>query len=158
MPAANNIGVRISEGFGDGVDANILDAYIFLCNNHVDWDDEIFIFGFSRGAFTARVLANLVVRLGLFRKSVSWMTRRAWSQYVEGPESFDFFVNQLNGMRAGERSGFTKPVNVKVLGVWDTVGAIGIPDYNAVKVLRHDDKNKFYDTRLHYGMSYWLLV
>src|SRR6266567_1968225 len=46
--------------FGYGLKRNVLDLYKFLCRNYQSSDDEIFDFGFSRGAFTIRVLIGLV--------------------------------------------------------------------------------------------------
>jgi len=137
------------EGFGLGIDDNILDAYYFLCSNYEE-GDEIFLFGFSRGAFTARIVANLVVRLGLLHMNVSWMIRRAWAQYMkdDGNQSFDYFLQQLETPGFSDR---TRHTRVKVLGVWDTVGAVGLPDYEIVEKLKLNSKYEFYDTRLHWG-------
>lgn len=62
------IGVNGSLGglFGKGLDENIRLAYEWLVENYTD-GDEIFIFGFSRGAYTARSLAGLVTRLGILK-------------------------------------------------------------------------------------------
>jgi len=137
------------EIFGLGIDDNILDAYYFLCSNYEE-GDEIFLFGFSRGAFTARIVANLVVRLGLLHMNVSWMIRRAWAQYMkdDGNQSFDFFLQQLETPNLQDR---TRHTRIKVLGVWDTVGAVGLPDYEIVEKLKWNSKYEFYDTRLHWG-------
>ncbi len=51
---------------GLGLDDNILDAYSWLCRNYAP-GDEIFLFGFSRGAYTARVLAGFTYLIGLLR-------------------------------------------------------------------------------------------
>ncbi|KAF8441143.1 hypothetical protein BGX38DRAFT_1331974 [Terfezia claveryi] len=141
----------LSEGFGLGIDDNILDAYYFLSNNYEE-GDEIFLFGFSRGGFTARIVANLVVRLGLLHMNVSWMIRRAWAQYRkdDGNQSFDYFLQQLETPDFADR---TRHTRVKVLGVWDTVGAVGLPDYEIVEKLKLNSKNEFYDTRLHWGIE-----
>lgn len=141
----------LAEGFGLGIDDNILDAYYFLCNNYEE-GDEIFLFGFSRGAFTVRIVANLVVRLGLLHMNASWMIHRAWAQYIkdDDSQSFDYFLKQL------ETPGFmgrTRHTRVKVLGVWDTVGAVGLPDYEIVERWKLNSRNEFYDTRLHWGIE-----
>ena len=51
-------------GFGWGLSRNVRDLYEFLCR-HYRQDDNIYLFGFSRGAFTARTLAGLIVRCGV---------------------------------------------------------------------------------------------
>lgn len=78
--------------------------------------------------------------------------------------SFDFFLHKLEKINAQfikdeetrlggpyTGSGIRRKVRVKVLGVWDTVGALGLPDYAVVENVGLGDNNSFYDTRLHYG-------
>lgn len=113
-------------GTGAGINDNILDAYHFLASNYQK-GDEIFIFGFSRGAYTARVVANLVQQLGIFYKRRLWMMRKAWIQYKkdDNGKSFEYFVKNLWAVSSRD----TQPAIIKVLGVWDTVGCVGKPDY-----------------------------
>ncbi|TJW67132.1 MAG: DUF2235 domain-containing protein, partial [Mesorhizobium sp.] len=63
-----DIGVNgvIGGAFGKGLLRNILDAYEWLVENYNDGDD-IFVFGFSRGAFTARSLTGFITKCGLLR-------------------------------------------------------------------------------------------
>ncbi|WEX12307.1 DUF2235 domain-containing protein [Chelativorans sp. AA-79] len=63
-----NIGVNGLWGgiFGKGVAANVIDAYEWLVGQY-NPEDEIFIFGFSRGAFTARSLAGFIAKYGLVK-------------------------------------------------------------------------------------------
>src|SRR5437763_15621584 len=53
--------------FGDGLVANVIDAYRFLIANY-DPGDDIYIFGFSRGAYTARCICSLVSRCGILKR------------------------------------------------------------------------------------------
>ena len=56
-------------GFGEGLEENVLSAYIFLSLNYEpDSADEIYIFGFSRGAYTARSLAGMIGKMGLLKR------------------------------------------------------------------------------------------
>src|SRR5262245_40488491 len=67
--------------FGWGLKRNVLDLYQFICR-HYDNDSEIFAFGFSRGAFTIRVLLGLVGHEGLVRfTSEAELNRRARAAY-----------------------------------------------------------------------------
>lgn len=59
LPALGSIGVGLSE--------KVRSAYAFLANNYVP-GDRILIFGFSRGAYTARAIAGLVTKMGLLNK------------------------------------------------------------------------------------------
>ncbi|HRE32883.1 MAG TPA: DUF2235 domain-containing protein, partial [Candidatus Berkiella sp.] len=54
-------------GFGYGLNQNIIDAYEYLMANYQP-DDKVFLFGFSRGAYTVRALAGMIFRFGLLRK------------------------------------------------------------------------------------------
>ncbi|RPA80567.1 hypothetical protein BJ508DRAFT_415372 [Ascobolus immersus RN42] len=119
-----DLSLNYSKGTGSGINDNILDAYCWLATNYT-YGDEIFIFGFSRGAFTARVVANLVVQLGLFHKNRMYMLQKAWAQYTKNDANWDYFKTQL----WEKHYQFTRPVSIRVLGVWDTVGAVGMPDY-----------------------------
>src|SRR5215813_9979825 len=68
--------------FGWGLKRNVLELYKFLCRNHHSADDEIFAFGFSRGAFTIRVLVGLVSDQGLVKyETESELARKAKAAY-----------------------------------------------------------------------------
>jgi uncharacterized protein (DUF2235 family) len=122
----------MSSALGLGLDDNVLDAYNFLMNNYLP-GDEIFIFGFSRGAFTARVLANFLLRVGIFRKpKYTWELKRAWEGYKT--KTLDRALETIR--KNSERYDKDDPegprlmkVGIKVLGCWDTVAAVGMPDY-----------------------------
>src|ERR1051326_5391863 len=56
--------VLLGLAFGVGLARNVKELYTFLCRNY-EPGDNIYIFGFSRGAFTARILSGLILRCGL---------------------------------------------------------------------------------------------
>lgn len=94
---------------GRGLDENVLSAYKWLVDNYQD-EDRIFLIGFSRGAYTVRSLCGFITRVGL-KGSHAWKDiRRLYKQYLRG---------KLQGSPSGQEIYF--------LGVWDTVGALGIP-------------------------------
>ncbi len=105
-------------GFGIGLSANILDAYSFIVLNYAP-GDEIFLFGFSRGAYTVRSLAGLLHEVGILPKNHAFFMPEAYALYRgnKGEDSLREFREEHNCM--------TGPV--KYIGVWDTVGALGIP-------------------------------
>jgi uncharacterized protein (DUF2235 family) len=117
---------RIKGGaFGIGLSQNVMDGYGFIANNYDAGEDDgepddIFLFGFSRGAFTARSLAGMLGAVGLLEKR--HMNRL--------PEAFDIYRTKPEG-RKRHRSYWlvneTRKVTIKCIGVWDTVGALGIP-------------------------------
>ncbi|KAF8646898.1 hypothetical protein AX16_007047 [Volvariella volvacea WC 439] len=128
------------QAMGEGIEDNIADAYTFIMNNY-NPGDQIFIFGFSRGAFTAGVLANIVTRLGIFSSRSSWSLKEALRSYKEG--TFDTYIAELQERQAADLQKWTaanatapqkKPfvprvhdVEIEVLGCWDTVASLGFP-------------------------------
>ena len=86
-------------GFGIGLISNVREAYGFLCNNY-DLDDEIYITGFSRGAFTARSVAGLIGRVGI-------LTKRGLELFYE---AFDYYENY----KKYEKEDLPCPVSEKV--------------------------------------------
>ncbi len=112
---------RIRGGvFGFGLDENIKQGYEFLVNSY-EAGDEIFVFGFSRGAYTARSLVGLIRNAGLVNDPSD--IEAAYSLYRNRDRSAD--TAKALKFRA-ERSLAQTP-GIKFLGVWDTVGALGIP-------------------------------
>ena len=113
-----------------GLSENICEAYDWILDNYED-GDEIFIFGFSRGAFTARSLAGLITILGLLKPGGPLGVNQLYDRYRR--ESSDRSIYKLAeeaGALAGEDSWilkYSRETNIKMIGVWDTVGAIGIP-------------------------------
>lgn len=147
--------VALTAGTGLGINNLILDAYHFLATNYCD-GDEIFLFGFSRGGFAVRVLANLVVRLGLFKKEYSYMMRKAWAQYAKEDKgaNFAFFLERM----WREDPEKTRRVRVRGLGVWDTVGSVGLPDMDWVRSAGWKSSYEFYTPDLVDGKPPFLRV
>ncbi|MCK0209543.1 DUF2235 domain-containing protein [Starkeya koreensis] len=107
---------------GRGLSRNIRQAYRYLAGNYRE-GDQIVIFGFSRGAFTARSLAGYIGASGLLRPEhcTAENERRAWDHYRTPPK--DRFPAESRGLAAL----CFPPVRISVLGVFDTVGSLGIP-------------------------------
>ena len=112
---------------GLGLSRNIRDAYAFLANNYCE-GDEIFLFGFSRGAYTVRSLGGLIGWAGILHKPQMDDFALLWEGYrlkkTEDQAPPDCFKN---GNDPDQNPHF--PVPVKCIGVWDTVGALGIPGH-----------------------------
>jgi uncharacterized protein (DUF2235 family) len=131
---------------GYGLDENIARAYRFLVGNYVP-GDEIFLFGFSRGAYTVRSLAGMIRKCGIVRrdKVVNYATVLDLyrdDQHPDEPEPTEF----------REKFSVSTAVPLKFIGVWDTVGALGIP------LTAFADLNKrryqFHDTELSGTVQY----
>jgi uncharacterized protein (DUF2235 family) len=137
---------------GAGLITRILRGYTFISRNYTP-GDQIHVVGFSRGAYTARALVGLINQRGLldasrndlqdkdlaYRLSASvWADyrREAISQGAEAPTRImrlERLLDDLPGFfsRRANDIAMVAPVTVAAVGVWDTVGALGIPEYNA---------------------------
>jgi uncharacterized protein (DUF2235 family) len=122
---------------GRGVDDNIRSGYMFLPQNYVP-GDKIFLFGFSRGAFTARSLAGFIGCCGLLKRQKLGDLTRAWRYYREEVE------RTPQGFCASCGSDTHMDVEITFLGVWDTVGALGVPTTVLGALTR--DNYAFHDT------------
>lgn len=130
---------RITGGsIGKGLNRNIQDACRFLVHNYAP-GDEIFFFGFSRGAYTARSAAGLVRNCGVLKKKHADMI----------PEAFELYRSKSrpDSKKSGAfRREFSRETRIRFIGVWDTVGALGVP----LRLFRRFNARKysFHDTRL----------
>jgi Uncharacterized alpha/beta hydrolase domain (DUF2235) len=110
----------VGGGAGIGLTASVKACYGFLVDNYQE-HDEIFLFGFSRGAYVARSLAGLIGTIGLLRKHEMDRFADVWHWYWQDEKNRD--PAQLHAL-APQRS---SEVEIECIGVWDTVGALGIP-------------------------------
>lgn len=131
--------------FGVGLSGNIIDAYRFLVEAY-EPGDELFLFGFSRGAFTARSLAGLVSNSGIVRREHAEQVKEAWALYRDRLESPTGVASTLF------RRSYAYETKIRFIGVWDTVGALGIPVPRATllkpAVKQFDNHWGFHNTEL----------
>lgn len=131
--------------FGAGLEDNILDAYRFLIANY-EKGDELFFFGFSRGAFTARSLSGMVRNCGILRRESIRQYKDAINLYMSpSPDHHPDAEASIAFKEAHSVCG-SEDIAVAFIGVWDTVGARGIP----MRGLRWltSQKYGFHDTEL----------
>lgn len=145
--AQNKIQELIGGGFGTGLIKRIVRGYTFISRNYAP-GDRIHIIGFSRGAYTARALAGLIVSQGLLSNKFPRgdaesykLGAQAWYRYRKaGAEKRNVFaqlaeaVQDLPGFLKSnslKESDFIRNVDISTVAVWDTVGSLGIPEYNA---------------------------
>jgi uncharacterized protein (DUF2235 family) len=103
--------------FGYGFSDNIADVYSFLMRDF-NTGDQIFIFGFSRGAYTARALCGLLHMFGLLTPGNEALIPYALRLYKSNdPCKFE--------IAAGFRTTFSVPCTPYFLGLWDTVSSVG---------------------------------
>lgn len=139
-------------GTGAGLDQHIMSAYQKLCHGYHP-GDHIYLFGFSRGAYTVRSLSGFIATCGLLQvegvkpadvwQRIDTLLGRGYRTKTEGRDDWD-----ANGWAFHNAPGEQMPI--RFVGVWDTVGALGIPDDMALLNLL-DDRNRytFHDTTLH---------
>ena len=99
------------------LEEHVSDAYRFLMRYYEE-GDRIYIFGFSRGAYTARVLAAMLYKVGLLSKGNEELVPFAW-------EMFTHKSSLGQEPCAGFRRTFAREVTVHFLGLWDTVSSVG---------------------------------
>src|SRR5438874_1504598 len=138
-------GSRIRGGmFGYGLDQVVIDAYEWLIDHYED-GDEIFIFGFSRGAYSARSLAGLVAKCGLLRPGAPLGVKQIYGRYRLGSEARTLWAlyAEAQAATAGALSieeewmlKYSLRVPITLVGVWDTVGALGIPAFHISGISR----------------------
>ncbi len=158
---------RVAGGaLGWGLDENILDAYRYLARAYVP-GDELYVFGFSRGAYTARSLVGLIRSAGLappehldrlpeamerYRRrddpitkpsnEASYPWRAAFSPYVATS------ADELAWRRRHDKgSADAIQLRVAYVGIWDTVGALGVPGHWTTAPLLNR-RLQFHDTDL----------
>ena len=130
----------IGGAIGTGLEVNIVQGYQFLAENYED-GDQVFIVGFSRGAYTARSLVGMVRNCGLVEpKYLALRVGIAYGIYRTRDDGPDSMTAKLF------RSSFCRDIRIKFIGVWDTVGALGIPS-DLVKSLNMKFY-EFHDTEL----------
>jgi uncharacterized protein (DUF2235 family) len=128
---------------GLGIDKNIQDGYRFLSLNYVP-GDEIYLFGFSRGAYTVRSLAGMIHCSGLQNRSYITKAPEAYELYRKR----DVKPKDSEAVKYREEHGAQVPITL--LGCFDTVGALGIPPLPAFKQFQEQlhQRYKFHDTTL----------
>lgn len=110
---------------GKGIDKNICDAYRFLVYNYTP-GDEIYLFGFSRGAYTVRSLAGFLNKFGILPKYLAHKIPQHYEMY------------RKSGQWPDRSQPEVIPPKIKFLGVWDTVGSLGIPLLTSWRYRFHD--------------------
>jgi uncharacterized protein (DUF2235 family) len=114
--------IYLGGAFGSGLERNIRRAYRFLCDKY-EPGDQIFLLGFSRGAYTARSLAGFINAAGLLKSAdcTPILESKAWYYYRTNPK------DRFRSVAAELRNHVHSDALIECLAVFDTVGARGIP-------------------------------
>jgi len=152
--------------FGVGLSKNVKQAYSYLLHLHKNENDEIYLFGFSRGAYTARVLSGLIYSSGLINldseslydteksdetdKITKTFSKLKLSSAVH--DLYEIYRNSENNeifterLTAFKKKFPTRAVDIEAIGVWDTVDATGKPSRSSSC---HKHQNHHYKVGLH---------
>jgi uncharacterized protein (DUF2235 family) len=169
--AGNKLSNFVEGSTGAGLVARLIRGYTYISRNYKP-DDQIYLVGFSRGAYTARALAGLIISEGLLDWSAMklgagsdpnayaagmavWNKHQA-ARHKSGPRNILGALEDLTTRFADTFTAGTAPdplrmivkVPIQGIAVWDTVGALGIPDYAKDGSTRLDLFD-FVDTALH---------
>jgi uncharacterized protein (DUF2235 family) len=132
---------------GWGLSDNLKDAYRFVVE-HYRPGDELYLFGYSRGAFTVRSLAGLIGSAGVLRREFTDRVDAAFDLYKS--RSPHKHPDAAKAVRFRRRFAWADRTSIRFIGVWDTVGALGNP------LMLHSSplsrRVQFHDTRLGPGV------
>lgn len=130
-------------GLGDGLAANIKSACAWLATTY-QAGDAICLFGFSRGAYTVRSLTGMLSACGLAHSPHAPLPEDQWAEI---DRLYDEVYRPVRGRHAGPAP--YPQVPIRFVGVWDTVGSLGIPDsLGVLKLFDVEGRHQFHDTRL----------
>ncbi|KAF5340127.1 hypothetical protein D9758_013148 [Tetrapyrgos nigripes] len=108
----------LDEAFAWYLDAHVMDGYRFLMQNYRA-GDKICLFGFSRGAYTARALAGMLYKVGLLPRDNEEQIVFAYKLYTRTDD-------EGIKLSAGFKQTFCRDVRIEFMGVWDTVAGVGV--------------------------------
>lgn len=127
---------------GRGFAKNVRECYEFIFQNYQN-GDNIFLFGFSRGAATVRSLSGFIHNFGILPRSRIELIKRAWKIY-------EIRNHEKRKKKAKEfiKNNHTMWAEIKFLGVWDTVAALGVPNSKIDWMLDRLIPHGFHDYKL----------
>jgi uncharacterized protein (DUF2235 family) len=173
---SNVLAQKAQGAFGLGLIARIVRGYTYLSRQYRP-GDHIYILGFSRGAYTARALAGFVAGKGLLDWTAMKLVAESATSYSAGVTAWQQYKQSLHcdnpgllhmlaecvtdisdrlamGMGPVPALQFVSNIPICAVGVWETVGALGIPNiYAADNTLIRKDEFEFADTGLSPAVS-----
>jgi uncharacterized protein (DUF2235 family) len=126
---------------GRGIHKNIVDGYRYIVQNYTA-NDKIYLFGYSRGSYTVRALCGLINNCGILKRTDARLIAEAWKIY-KSPLPKNHPGGEAAKRFRGDHCHATRKVHF--VGVWDTVGALGIP-FSLMGLFESHDE--FYDTKM----------
>ncbi len=152
-PVSKTLGNALGNGFGYGVKQNVQEAYTYLMDRYEE-GDNVYIFGFSRGAYTARVIVGMLHKCGLLQKGSKNLIPSVMKMN---------FGDKPDHLVKGFKRDFCHECKPHFVGVWDTVASIG--NWHPTRhfkddILNHDVKYGFHavsidEHRKKFPVSLW---
>lgn len=148
---------------GSGLSKNIRQAYQWLVVNY-DEGDAIYVFGFSRGAFSARSLAGMISRCGLLLPGSPMPVMQLYERYrKDGARPIYKLPKDLDHAKHLDLEDrwivqYSRRVNIKMIGVWDTVGALGLKLFRSREEKRGEFNDHFVRLSRSFEHSYQALA
>ncbi|KAI8099815.1 uncharacterized protein BX664DRAFT_322188 [Halteromyces radiatus] len=143
----------ISAVTGEGIDQQILDAYQFLSNTlHDDKKDEVYVIGYSRGAYAARSLVGMLYNVGLLPSNQMTPKKLKMAYEFYRHRSSETTPESAKAVAFRKKYHCMQPI-IRFLGCFDTVGSLGIPKlpfYLGGSLLQQFfyDRYRFHDTNI----------
>lgn len=137
------VGARVSHNdplagaTGTGLHGKVLDGYILISRVY-EPGDRIFLFGFSRGAYTVRSLAALIAKGGLLPQETA---RQRNSRELANQRWWAFKFQRMS--LSPDAPDAADPTPIRFVGVWDTVGALGVPFFNGIDAIDTLERHLF---------------
>ncbi|KIO29075.1 hypothetical protein M407DRAFT_60257, partial [Tulasnella calospora MUT 4182] len=143
----------LDEGFAWYLEDHVISGYKFLMDRYQD-GDKICLFGFSRGAYTARALAGMIRRVGLLPPGNSEHVPFAYKIFKDHDDPLGWICENF-------KKTFSRNVEVEFVGIWDTVESVGLiprrlPNTRKNKIVKHVRHALALDERrVKFQASYW---
>jgi uncharacterized protein (DUF2235 family) len=119
---------KLGLAMGRGLADDIRDAYVYLCDTYRP-GDNVYLFGFSRGAYTARAIASLVNMYGLIEPGnaplAPYAIRMMFAINRANQRHDEDAANNVFHLARRFRDTFERPCTIRFVGVWDTVSSVG---------------------------------
>lgn len=142
--------------FGKGLEEDVLNTYVRICLNY-QWGDRLYIFGYSRGAFSARSLGGLIRRCGIVRRRFVQRAPEAFELYrkrFDSPDDPELLRFRAETNKRPDEMGADvtpPPIPIEYIGLFDTVGQRGLPSGLGPLTDIFNKKFEFHDLALsHY--------
>lgn len=125
---------------GKGLEKNVKDCYRFLVHNY-EINDKIYLFGFSRGAYTIRSLCGLINNCSILKSSEGKRVEQAFRLY----KTKSYKPSSSYSITFRKDYAVENKTMIEFVGVWDTVGSMGLP-FSIFGLI--EKKHLFYDRKL----------